>query len=80
MQYAISCVPSLTGVSLSSLAANAAKPIPVPVSLTSGLTAGAYTLQATVAPMNNQAEFGTPTPLYTVLYSAASHPLNITVS
>ena len=71
---------TLTGVSLSALAANGAKSIPVPVSLTNGLTAGAYTLQATVTPTNNQPEFGTPTPLYTVLYNAASHPLNITVS
>ena len=71
---------TLTGVSLSSLAANGAKSISVPVSLTSGLTAGSYTLQATVTPTSNQAEFGTPTPLYTVLYNASAHPLTITVS
>jgi len=69
---------TLSGVSLTALAANAAKSFPVPVSLAGGLAAGTYTLEATVTLTNNQSEFGTP--LYTVLTNAAGKPLTITVS
>jgi hypothetical protein len=68
---------TLPGVSISALAANTAKSFPVPVTLTAGLAADTYQIQATITPTNNPAEFSTP--LYTVLNNAAGHPLDITV-
>jgi hypothetical protein len=69
---------TLSGVSLTALAANAAKSFSIPVSLLGGLAAGVYTLEATVTLTNNQSEFSTP--LYTVLTNAAGKPLTITVT